>query len=156
EIANTLAGTGLGHAEIVPVSVVTGEGIDDLRTHLFVAASETGARAAQGRFRLAVDRSFTLAGAGTVVTGTVLSGAVNVGDHVTISPPGLSARVRSIHAQNRPTERGEAGQRCALNLAGDGIAKDAIHRGDVIVDPVLHAPTDRIDATLRVLASESK
>ena len=70
--------------------------------------------------------------------------------------PGLSARVRSIHAQNRPAERGEAGERCALNLAGDGIAKDAIARGDVVLDPDLHAPTDRIDATLRVLGSEQK
>ena len=86
----------------------------------------------------------------------MLSGAVTVGDHVTISPSGLSARVRSIHAQNRAAERGEAGQRCALNLAGDGITKDAIARGDVVLDPELHRPTDRIDASLRVLATEQK
>ena len=71
-----------------------------------------------------------------------------------VSPSGLSARVRSIHAQNRPAERGGAGERCALNLVGDGISKDAIHRGDVVLDPDLHAPTQRIDASLRVLASE--
>jgi selenocysteine-specific elongation factor len=156
EIANALAATGLAGAEIVPVSVVTGEGIDGLRARLFAAAQEIGARASKGRFRLAVDRSFTLAGTGTVVTGTVLSGTVNVGDRVTISPSGLSARVRSIHAQSRPTERGEAGERCAVNLAGDGITKDAISRGDVVLDPDLHAPTERIDASLRVLASEQK
>ncbi len=127
-----------------------------LRERLFAAARETGARNALGRFRLAVDRSFTLAGAGTVVTGTVLSGAVQVGDRVMVSPSGLAARVRSIHAQNRPAERGTAGERCALNLAGDGISKEAIARGDVVLDPELHAPTDRIDATLRVLASERK
>src|SRR5262249_51756307 len=63
---------------------------------------------------------------------------------------------RSIHAQNRPTERGEAGQRCALNLTGDGITKDAIARGDVVLDGSLHAPTGRIDAVLRVLASETR
>ncbi len=91
-----------------------------------------------------------------MVTGTVLSGSVAVGDRVTVSPSGLTARVRSIHAQNRPAERGEAGQRCALNLAGDGVTKDAIARGDVVLDPELHAPTDRIDVTLRVLASEPK
>ena len=156
EIGNALAGTGLADAETVPVSVVTGEGIDDLRARLFAAAHALGPRATQGRFRLAVDRSFTLAGTGTVVTGTVLSGAVAVGDRVTISPSGLSARVRSIHAQNRSTERGEAGERCALNLAGDGISKDAISRGDVVLEPDLHAPTERIDASLRVLASERK
>jgi selenocysteine-specific elongation factor len=156
EIGNALAGTGLAGAEIMPVSVVSGEGIDTMRERLFAAARDVNGRATGGRFRLAVDRSFTLPGAGTVVTGTVLSGAVKVGDHVIVSPTGLSARVRSIHAQNRPTKHGEVGERCALNLAGDGITKDAIERGDVVLDPDLHAPTDRVDATLRVLAAEPK
>jgi selenocysteine-specific elongation factor len=156
EIENMLLSTGLAGAEILPVSVVSGEGVDELHERLFVAASEIAPRTAQGRFRLGVDRSFTLAGAGTVVTGTVLSGAVNISDRVTVSPSGLSARVRSIHAQNRPAERGEAGQRCALNLSGDGITKASIARGDVVLDPELHAPSDRIDATLRVLGAEQK
>ena len=64
--------------------------------------------------------------------------------------------MRSIHAQNRPAERGQAGERCALNLAGDGVSKNAIARGDMVLDPELHAPTDRIDATLRVLAGEAQ
>jgi selenocysteine-specific elongation factor len=156
EIGQLLKDTGLEGADIVPVSTVTGDGIDQLRARLFDAAHTIHARATAERFRLAVDRSFTLAGAGTVVTGTVLSGAVSTGDRVMVSPSGLVARVRSIHAQNRPTERGVAGQRCALNLAGDGISKDAIARGQVVLDPDLHAPTDRIDATLRLLASEQK
>ncbi len=156
EIAQLLHGTGLEGAEIIPVSTATGEGVEPLRDKLFGAAHAMTTRAAAERFRLAVDRSFTLAGAGTVVTGTVLSGAVSAGDRVMISPSGLPARVRSIHAQNRPTERGLAGQRCALNLAGDSISKDAIARGDVVLDPDLHAPTDRVDATLRLLASEQK
>ena len=156
DIGQLLADTGLAAAEIVPVSTVTGDGIEDMRARLFEAAHATKARASAERFRLAVDRSFTLAGAGTVVTGTVLSGAVATADRVAISPSGLSARVRSIHAQNRPTERGVAGERCALNLAGDGISKDAIARGDVVLDPDLHAPTDRIDATLRLLSTEHR
>jgi selenocysteine-specific elongation factor len=156
DIEQLMQGTGLEGAEIVPVSTVTGEGIAGLREKLFEAAHAVQARATAERFRLAVDRSFTLAGIGTVVTGTVLSGAVATDDRVTLGPSGLAARVRSIHAQNRPTERGVAGQRCALNLAGDGISKDAIARGDVVLDPGLHAPTDRIDATLRLLASEQK
>jgi selenocysteine-specific elongation factor len=156
DIARTLSATRLAGAEILEVSTVTGEGIKALRDMLFDSSPTIRARSARGRFRLAVDRSFTLAGAGTVVTGTVLSGTVAVGDRVAVSPSGLAARVRSIHAQNRPTERGEAGQRCALNLAGDGIAKDAIARGDVVLDPELHAPAERIDARLRVLASERK
>ena len=156
DIAQLLQGTSLEGAEVVAVSTVTNDGIDALREKLFDAAHTIRARATAERFRLAVDRSFTLAGAGTVVTGTVLSGAVATGDHVTISPSGLVARVRSLHAQNRPTEHGVAGQRCALNLAGDGISKDAIARGQVVLDPDLHAPTDRIDATLRLLATEQK
>ena len=156
EIADTLSGTALARADIVPVSTVSGEGIDALRAALFNAAAAHGAHAASGRFRLAVDRSFTLAGAGTIVTGTVLSGAVAVGDRVAVSPVGLSARVRTIHAQNRPTERGLAGERCALNLVGEDISREAVARGDVVLDPELHAPTGRIDAALRVLAGERK
>jgi selenocysteine-specific elongation factor len=156
EISETLSGTGLAGADILPVSTVSGEGIDAVRAALFNAAAVHGARAASGRFRLAVDRSFTLAGAGTIVTGTVLSGAVAVGDRVTVSPAGLSARVRTIHAQNRPTERGQAGERCALNLVGEDISREAITRGDVVLDPELHAPTARIDATLRVVAGERR
>ena len=156
DITQRLENTGLADCEIVPVSTVTGYGIDKLRDRLFDAAGMMRARVASGGFRLAVDRSFTLAGSGTVVTGTVLSGAISTGDRVVISPSGLAARVRSIHAQNRPTERGVAGQRCALNLAGSGVTKDSIERGDVVLDPDLHAPTDRIDATLRLLSSEQK
>ncbi len=156
QIAQLLEGTGLAGTDIVPVSSVTGEGIDELRARLFAEAQAASRRATTGRFRLAVDRSFSLAGVGTVVTGTVLSGAVAVGDHLTISPSGLAARVRSIHTQNRPAQRGEAGDRCALNLAGDGVAKDVVHRGNVVLHPELHAPTDRIDATLRVLPTEPK
>ena len=156
DIRHCLSGTRLAELEIVPVSTVTGEGIAALRGKLFSASRSIGARAAQGRFRLAVDRCFTLAGVGTVVTGTVLSGAIAVGEPVMVSPSGLPARVRSIHAQNRPTERGQAGERCALNLAGDGVTKSAIGRGDVVLDPGLHAPTERVDAVLRVLAGEPK
>ena len=156
EVRQSLEGTGLAGSEMVPVSSISGEGIDTLRTRLFAAVQSVPRRAANGRFRLAVDRSFTLTGVGTVVTGTILSGAVSVGDQVKISPSGIVARVRSIHAQNHPADHGRAGERCALNLAGESVAKDAVRRGDVVLDPELHAPTDRIDASLRVLRSELK
>jgi selenocysteine-specific elongation factor len=81
---------------------------------------------------------------------------LSVGDRIAVSPSGLVARVRSIHAQHRPADRGVAGERCALNLAGDGITKDAIARGQMIVDPHLHAPTDRIDSICKLLGTESK
>ncbi len=156
DVENALLGTTLEGCEILPVSAATGEGVDALAAHLDAALGRVRARPKSGRFRLAVDRSFTLAGLGTAVTGTVLSGSVQVNDRVIVSPSGLEARVRSIHAQNQPRERGEAGQRCALVLSGPQISKEAVSRGDVVLDPLLHAPTTRIDATLRVLPSEPK
>ena len=156
EIDVLLRGTSLAGVPVASLSALSGDGIEDLRKYLFDAARTVARRSNEGRFRLAVDRSFTLPGSGTVVTGTVLSGAVQVGDRVAISPAGLTARVRSIHAQNRATTRSIAGDRCALNLAGSGISKDAIARGDVVLDPTLHAPADRIDARMRLLGSEEK
>ena len=156
EIAGVLAETSLAGSPIAPVSVVTGEGVDALRDRLIEEARRVERHVSAQRFRLAVDRSFVLAGVGTVVTGTVLSGAVAIDDRVTVSPSGIAARVRSIHAQNRAVDRGHAGDRCALNLVGGDVAKDAIRRGNAVLDPELHAPTDRIDATLRLLPSESK
>ena len=156
EIAALLAPTTLAGAPVLPVSALSGAGIGDLRDALAQAEAQAIRRASDGRFRLAVDRSFTLTGAGTVVTGTVLSGQVALGDQILISPSGLSARVRGIHAQNRKAEQGFAGQRCALNLTGDGISRDAISRGQVALDPALHAPTRRMDVELRLLATEAR
>jgi len=154
QVRTLLAGTGLANAEILPVSSVTGAGIAELEARLLAAAAALPPRPVAGRFRLAVDRSFTLAGVGTVVTGTVFAGHVSVGDHLLLSPSGVEARVRGIHAQNRQAERGHAGQRCAVNIAGPLIGKDSAQRGDWLVDPAAHAPTDRFDARLRLLAAE--
>jgi selenocysteine-specific elongation factor len=155
-IRAAVAGTVLEYADILPVSAVTGQGVGELCARVTAEAAETMDRATEARFRLAVDRAFTLSGVGVVVTGTVLSGSVHVNDWVLISPSGLPARVRSLHTQNRPAEIGRAGDRCALNLAGQGISKEAIRRGDMVLDPELHAPTDRIDARLRLLPSVAK
>ena len=151
-----LAPTGLRDAPVLPVSARTGEGLAALAALLAAAERDTRARTTAGLPRLPVDRVFTLAGAGTVVTGTFVSGRVAVGDHVVVSPAGLAARVRGIHAQNAETAEATAGQRCALNLAGEGVTREAILRGDVVLSPALHAPTKRIDAELRLLASEAK
>jgi selenocysteine-specific elongation factor len=151
-----IATTTLAHAEVLTVSALTGEGMDALRAHFEEAALAVPDRSAGKRFRLAIDRVFTLSGVGVVATGTVLSGSVHVGDRIQLSPSGLFARVRSLHAQNRPAEAAHAGERCALNLAGPGITKDAIRRGDVALDLELHAPTDRIDARIRILPTETK
>ena len=125
-------------------------GTTALRHHLHQMAAHTRARSDQGLFRLAVDRVFTLAGRGTVVTGTVFSGQVRTGDTVVVMPAGQSVRVRSIHAQNRAADAGRAGERCALNLAG--IEKSAISRGDWLADPRALAPSTRIDVRMKLLA----
>jgi selenocysteine-specific elongation factor len=154
EVRALLAHGPLANLPILPLSSVTGEGIDALLRHLQQAASTQAARHLKGQFRLAVDRSFTLAGIGTVVTGTAVAGQVAVGQRLKLSPGGLEVRVRGIHAQNRPADAGHAGQRLALNLAG--VDKADVRRGDWVVAEALHAPTQRFDARLRLLAGESR
>jgi selenocysteine-specific elongation factor len=101
-------------------------------------------------FRLAVDRVFTLAGHGTVVTGTVFSGSVRTGDTVVVFPSSIPVRVRSIHAQNRPAEIGHSGERCALNLSG--VEKSGLKRGDWVADSRALSPSTRIDVRMELLA----
>ncbi len=155
-VTSLLANTALAGAQCIVVSSVTGEGIAALRERLFTAAAAVAPRDDHGAFRLAVDRCFSLAGAGTIVTGTVLSGRIAPGARLIVSPLGLTARVRAIHAQNHPADSGQAGERCALNLVGEGIGKDTVRRGQVVLDPVLHAPAQRMDAMLHVLPGEAK
>lgn len=154
EVETLLSTTSLRGAEIVPVSAVTGQGVEELKEKLLVLG-ESG-KGAAGFARLAVDRCFVLSGAGVVVTGTVHAGEIKVDDRLLLTPSGIEARVRSLHAQNRPAEIGRAGERCALNLAGPRLSRDAIRRGDWVVSPELHAPTDRIDVRLSLLASEAQ
>jgi selenocysteine-specific elongation factor len=156
EIAELLSTTALAAAPVFRVSSVTGEGVDVLRRWLEAESARLPARSQCGHFRLAIDRCFTLAGAGTVVTGTVFSGRAAVGDTLLLSPPGIEVRVRSIHAQNRPAQAGVAGQRCALNLVGEDFDKSRVQRGHWIVSAPVHAPTQRFDAQLRLLASEAR
>ncbi|MBL8478780.1 MAG: selenocysteine-specific translation elongation factor [Sterolibacteriaceae bacterium] len=153
EVAALLAGTGLAGSPVFPLSARGGEGVPALRAHLDAVAAGTARALAQGRFRLAIDRCFSLAGAGTVVTGTAHSGKVGAGDTVIVSPPGrsgqLRARVRSLHVQDRPAQQGQAGERCALALVGDFEKRD-IERGMWVVDPALAIPLRRFQGELRV------
>jgi selenocysteine-specific elongation factor len=133
---------------VVPVSARTGEGLDELRAALErVAAAVPERGGGDGLARLHVDRVFSIRGAGTVVTGTLWSGAVSRGDEVTILPAGRRARVRGVEVHDHHLERAEAGQRVALNLAG--VSRDEVARGDVVVtgEPA-PAPSFRIDAAL--------
>src|SRR5260221_6222866 len=151
EIGALLDLTSLAGAPVFPLSSVSGQGVDALRVYLEKAARETELRGAQGNFRMSVDRCFTIAGAGLVVTGTAMSGEIAVGDQVRALLAGASARVRSIHAHNTPAERGRAGQRVALNLAGiDGRAP--IARGDWIVAGNVPPPVRKFDARLKAVS----
>jgi len=160
EVQALLAGTALEDADILPVSSIEGTGIAELRERLTTAARAMPPSTRPGYFRLAVDRCFTLPGAGTIVTGTAHSGSAAVGDRLLVSPStlggGIELRVRSIHAQNRPAERCGAGQRCALNITGAQVDKDRIRRGDWVLEEPVHHPTATLDVSLHLLASEAR
>jgi selenocysteine-specific elongation factor len=157
EVRALLAPTALADAPMFPLSAVTGEGVEALRLHLLARAQPPGTASLQDSaraFRLAVDRVFTLAGVGTVVTGSVTSGTAPVGGELRIAPQGASVRIRSIHAQNQPAEEARAGQRCALALAG--VAKDEVRRGDWACAPSIALATTRIDVQCQLWADEPK
>ena len=149
EVADLLADTSLADCPVFRVSAQGGEGVSALREHLETTAATFERPAAGGRFRLAIDRAFSLKGVGTVVTGTALAGQVRVDDTLAIAPLGVSARVRGLHVQDRPAETGHAGERCAVAIKGD-FDKQDIARGMWLVDPVLAEPLTRFQAELRV------
>ena len=160
-VRQVLARAGYADAAIVPVSSHTGIGIEDLRAR--IAAQGAAQRATQGaapwaatvvppvegRFRMAIDRAFTVAGAGLVLTGTIIAGRVAVGDRLLISPSRLAARVRGVQVHHQTVDQAQAGDRSAMAIAGAGIEKAKLRRGDWLVDPGLHAPTQRLDVLLR-------
>lgn len=153
QVASLLSATGLANIPILPVSSVTGQGVDQVMARLSAGAGkERGA----GRFRLSIDRAFSLSGAGVVVTGTAFSGQVRVGDRLLLSPSGREVRVRSLHSQNQKAERGQAGERLALNLAAPQLRKEDILRGEWLLDPALHHPVDRVDVVFRLLPGEAR
>ena len=151
------AATPLEGAPLAVVSATSGAGVAALRDLLANAARATATSRDLGAgFRLAVDRVFSLAGAGTVVTGTAHGGTVAVGDMLRLVPATrlLDARVRSIHAQNTAVNRASAGQRVALGLVG--IEKEVIARGDWLVEPAIALETERFDARIEVWRSEGR
>jgi selenocysteine-specific elongation factor len=130
ETAEALRGTMAEGAPFVAVSGVTGEGLSELRTRIARALSELPERDARAPVYLPVDRAFTLDGVGTVVTGTLMQGTIQIGDTVTIHPSGQRARARSIHVFGKPFGSVEGGTRVAINLPG--VARNDVARGAVI------------------------
>ena len=150
DIRTLLSGTLLADAPIVPVSARTGEGLYDLHKMLADTLQGVQERKTAGFFRLPIDRVFTMPGHGTVVTGTVASGAMRKGERLRVLPGGQEVRVRGIQTYNRPVESAAAGLRCALNLAG--IDKEALARGMILVDVRLN----RVSRTADVLLTLSR
>jgi selenocysteine-specific elongation factor len=156
ETRQLIAGTSLGDAPVVPCSALTGVGIADLARALEAAAAATVPDPGARGFRLAVDRRFTVPGAGLVVTGAIHAGAVRVGDRLLVSPGGQEARVRAVRVRDGEAEGARAGDRCALNLTGPRLGREAVARGHWILDPALAGPTTRLDVSLRLLSGEPR
>ncbi|HEY0478582.1 MAG TPA: selenocysteine-specific translation elongation factor [Kofleriaceae bacterium] len=151
DISGELAGTFLASAPIVACSTRTAAGLDELRAAIAAAVDGIPPRERTGVFRLPIDRVFTVKGFGTIVTGTVLGGAVTLGDELTVLPGGLAARVRGIEVHGAPVERAVAGHRAALNLGG--VAVDDLARGDLLAHPGRVATSHILDVELRYLAT---
>ncbi|HHV63388.1 MAG TPA: selenocysteine-specific translation elongation factor [Firmicutes bacterium] len=150
DVGDYLRDTFLGDARIIPVSSVTGAGIPDLISEIDrLAGVAESTRRAPSIFRLPVDRVFSIAGYGTVVTGTVVGGEIRAGEEVEVLPPGRTARIRGIQVHARGVECAVAGDRAALNLAG--VQKDEIERGYVVARPGTLAASTLVDVTLTVL-----
>ena len=137
---------GFANAPVFVTVATEGRGIDELRAHLQQLSSREQTR--DHRFRLAIDRAFTVKGAGLVVTGTALSGEVKVGDSLWLTGVNKPMRVRGLHAQNQPSEQAHAGQRIALNIAGDA-EKEQLNRGDWLLSDAPTEPSERVIVSLQ-------
>ncbi len=153
-IRELLDETGLAGAEIVPVSSVTGEGLTELRSALDRALAPIE-RSRRGSFpRLPIDRVFSLAGFGTVVTGTLLDAPLRTGDRLEILPGGLNSRVRGMQTFGETVELAEPGSRLAVNLTG--LETSELARGDVLTLPGAMHPAMRLDARIQILGAAER
>jgi selenocysteine-specific elongation factor len=153
EVEDFLKGSFLDPAgsPIIPVSSLTGAGLDDLKKALVEAAARVPGRDSSALARLPIDRVFTMRGFGTVVTGTLISGAVRKDEELELFPSSRRVRVRGVQVHSHASERAVAGQRTALNLAG--VATDDLARGMTLAPPDTFRSTSRVDVSLSLLAS---
>src|SRR5208337_3030897 len=149
DVRGFVKGTFLESAEILPVSAKTGLHIETLKSLIRDIALKMQPKLTQGLFRMPIDRVFTLKGFGTVVTGTALSGAIALDSPVKILPAKITTRVRGLQTHGRSTEKAYAGQRIGINL--QGIDRESLKRGDVVVDSDKLLPTMTLDAELEML-----
>lgn len=149
EVRDFVKGTFLEGSQIVPVSSKTGDNIDVLKEQIKTQALKTETKRSNGLFRLPIDRVFTLKGFGTVVTGTALSGALSLDEAVEVLPSGMKSKVRGLHSHGKSIKTASAGQRVAVNL--QGVEKEEVHRGDVVVPPGRLVPTKTLDVSMNLL-----
>jgi selenocysteine-specific elongation factor len=149
EIEEFVAGSFLEKAPIIAVSAITGDGIPELRNELARAAASASIKDASSFFRLPIDRSFSMRGHGSVVTGTLVSGTLKIEDEVELFPSGKRARVRGLQIHSVPANRASAGERTAVNLAG--VDSSDIERGMVLAPPGLFHTSTCIDSTFELL-----
>jgi len=154
DVREAVEHTTLAEAPAVACSALTGAGLDELRAALDARLESTAPKRDIGRPRLPVDRSFTIAGFGTVVTGTLIDGSLAVGQEVAVVPNGPRARVRGLQHHSEQVETALPGRRTAVNLAG--VAKEDVRRGQVLAPPGAIEPTKALDVHLRVLASNRR
>ncbi len=147
-------GTFLEDQPIVPVSSVTGQGMENFVAALATLAERVPERSSSGIFRLPVDRVFTMRGFGTVITGTLISGHVSVGETVMLYPSKITAKVRGVQVHNLPADTAAAGMRTAVNF--QGLDKAVVDRGDVLSNPDALTPSYMVDVMFRYLKSNRK
>ncbi|MGQ9509930.1 MAG: selenocysteine-specific translation elongation factor [Thermodesulfobacteriota bacterium] len=154
EISELTKGTFLRESPVMAVSSYTGQGIPELITVLDRLSQEVEERPSDGLFRLPIDRVFVMKGFGTVVTGTVVSGNLSLGELIEILPSRLEGKVRNLQVYNQPVEKIVAGQRAAINL--QGIEASGINRGEVLIRPRTFIPTTIIDVYIEHLPSTQR
>lgn len=151
EVRGYIATTSLGGAPIVPVSAVTGDGLKELVAVVDELVQAAQERPATGAVRLPIDRVFTIAGFGTVVTGTLVSGTIKEGDSLAVLPQSAMARVRSLQVHKEKISTARAGRRVAVNLAG--LERQAVTRGNVLATPGFFTPSTTLDGRIFLLKS---
>lgn len=147
-------GTFLEDAPILPVSSATGEGLPELISALDEIAGNIPQRPPSTLFRLPIDRVFTMKGFGTVITGSIVSGKINVGETIMVYPTGITSKVRGIQVHNQSAESAEAGMRTAINF--QGLDKTAVQRGEVLSTPGALVASYMVDVSFHYLASNKK
>jgi selenocysteine-specific elongation factor len=150
DVKSALRGTFLEGAPILPVSSITGEGLDELRATLARMALETAPRSAEGLFRMPIQRVFSAHGFGTIVTGIPVCGSVRVGDVIEIVPGGRRGKVRGLQAYHETTDRARAGHSTAINVAD--VDHHDVRRGDVVATPGFFLPARMLGVRMQALA----